>query len=217
MSSMWVGELVGHGGEDLVLPGLLVLAGQEGGKGAVVQYDVPPQHVVAVLPHNVHLSRGKLRVGEGLLLQLDAPVQFLKKRVREFLGDLLQPSPPWSHSWAPYRPPPVSSCSGAAIIPRRAGYCQPKTPKHSSPSRALIPMTTGTLCFPFRSNTRSSTPMPTRRQAHLAGGPQVVGEHGAGHPHHHALGRRGGPPPGCAPCTCCPSPAQRTQRPRRTG
>src|SRR5699024_6629671 len=88
-----VGELVGHGGEDLVLPGLLVLAGQEGGKGAVVQYDVPPQHVVAVLPHNVHLSRGKLRVGEGLLLQLDAPVQLLKKRVREFLGDLLQPVP----------------------------------------------------------------------------------------------------------------------------
>ena len=44
-----VGELVGHGGEDLVLPGLLVLAGQQGGEGAVVEDDVPPQQVVAIL------------------------------------------------------------------------------------------------------------------------------------------------------------------------
>ena len=84
---------MGHSGEDLILPSLLVLVREQSGKGAVVEYNIPPQHIIAVLPHDVHLPRGKRRVGQGLLLQLDASVQLFKKRVRELLRDLFQPVP----------------------------------------------------------------------------------------------------------------------------
>lgn len=73
-----VGKLVGHSGKEFVLPGLLVLLRQQSGEGAVVQDDVPPQQVVTVLPHDVHLPQRELRVRKGLLLQLDAPIQLVK-------------------------------------------------------------------------------------------------------------------------------------------
>ena len=94
-----VGKLVGHSGKEFVLPGLLVLLRQQSGEGAVVQDDVPPQQVVTVLPHDVHLPQRELRVRKGLLLQLDAPIQLVKKCVGETGGDLLQPVPHLLIAW----------------------------------------------------------------------------------------------------------------------
>lgn len=41
----------------------------------------------------MYISPGKVGVGQGRLLQLDAAVQVFKEGVREVTGDLLQPVP----------------------------------------------------------------------------------------------------------------------------
>ena len=78
-----------QGGAQLVLPHPPGLVEQQRGKGAVVDIDIPPHLIPAVLAHDIDVLPG-VRVGERFLQQQHAAVELLEQLLRELLAHAVQ-------------------------------------------------------------------------------------------------------------------------------